>query len=339
MPYYTNNLGLFLGIILAGSWLNLVFYTTEIILFVYHLPRWTLKPVYKYGSYALLANDAVGTFAVCANAFLCAVDGPVRPLWPSHVLLISTALAAFMEQSFLIHRYYRVAIGKVMSIFLMLIASAHLVFAVIAVKFGEASSKFLFDQKIEASTIGAILCSFVDLLIALSICWSLSGIEPMWRSTQQLIRVLCINALASGTVVAAVTLLSSATTIAKGTNSIIFTLFYASNGRIYSLTILVNIIIRNAQRDDENTLHVTQFVDSVARNPPTTQQFSISVERTPQDTSADDSSHEPPASLSKSTLSIPGPDSDSRPPRTSELSAISLAVPRARASYALESPR
>ncbi|KAJ7016896.1 hypothetical protein C8F04DRAFT_1158972 [Mycena alexandri] len=256
MPYYTNNLGLFLGIILAGSWLNLVFYTTEIILFVYHLPRWTLKPVYKYGSYALLANDAVGTFAVCANAFLCAVDGPVRPLWPSHVLLISTALAAFMEQSFLIHRYYRVAIGKVMSIFLMLIASAHLVFAVIA---------FLFDQKIEASTIGAILCSFVDLLIALSICWSLSGIEPMWRSTQQLIRVLCINALASGTVVAAVTLLSSATTIAKGTNSIIFTLFYASNGRIYSLTILVNIIIRNAQRDDENTLHVTQFVDSVAR--------------------------------------------------------------------------
>ncbi|KAJ7741378.1 hypothetical protein B0H16DRAFT_1565602 [Mycena metata] len=329
MAYETADLHLWLGIILAGSWLNLVFYTTEIILCVYYLPRWTLNPVYKYGSYALLTNDTVGTFAVCTNAFFSAVNGLTRSPWAVRVLLMSTALSAFMEQSFLIHRYYRVAVGKVMSIFIMLVATAHIAFAVIAVKMGETASKALFGNKIEASTIAAILCSFVDVLIALSICWSLSGIEPMWRSTQQLIRTLCLNALASGAVVAAVTLLSSATTIAKGTNSIIFSLFYASNGRIYSLTILINIIIRNAQRDNENTVHVSEFtVDSVSPNPPTTQMFSISIERTRQDTGADDSSDEPPASLSKSTLSIPGPESDSRPPRTSELSlsAISLAT-------------
>ncbi|KAJ7160153.1 hypothetical protein C8R46DRAFT_1353923 [Mycena filopes] len=332
-----DNLELWLGLILAGSWINLVFYTTEVILFVYHLPRWTLNPIYTYGSYALLANDAVGTFAVCANAFVSAVDGAARPVWPSRVLLMSTVLSAFMEQSFLIYRYYTVAIGKVMSVFLVLLALAHLAFTVIAVRFGDLGSRPLFDGKIAA--IGAALCSAIDVLIALSICWSLSGIQPIWRSTQQLLRALCLNALASGAVVAAVTLLSSASSFVNGPKATVFTLFYASNGRIYSLTILVNIIIRNVQRDVENSVHVSQFNgDSVApsRNyNPTTQPLAEA------STGTDSSSHHGhdhslgalSVSKSKSTLSMTMAND-------AALSAISLPATRARTSYAPpQSPR
>lgn len=82
--------------------------------------------MYKYGFYIIILNDAVATYCVCANLMLTALHGYTRSNWPVSVLLMSTGLSAFMEQTFLIvsgfislawwfcsqprqHRYYTVS--------------------------------------------------------------------------------------------------------------------------------------------------------------------------------------------------------------------------------------
>lgn len=88
-------------VLLVGTWLNIALYTTEVALFVYFMPRWKLHPVYHYGIYFLLLNDAAATFAVCTNLFVTIVDGSPQN-WALILLLLSSGISATLEQTFLI---------------------------------------------------------------------------------------------------------------------------------------------------------------------------------------------------------------------------------------------
>ncbi|KAJ7133598.1 hypothetical protein C8R44DRAFT_772710 [Mycena epipterygia] len=274
---------LWIGCLVAGSWLNLVLYTTEAALFVFFVPRWKLSPTYKYGFYIIILNDAVATYCVCANLMMTVLDGYPRASWPVTVLLMSTGLSAFMEQTFLIHRYYTVGKSMAMSTFLMLVVVAHLAMLITATVYGPNNPHF--PSKTDPSRIAAALCTTADVLIALSIVWSLSGIRPVWRSTQQLIRTLCLNALTSGAIVATLTMLSTVTNLVQGVNAIIFSLFFASLGRVYSLTVLVNIIIRNAEREVINSVRVSDFSD-IPRLSAMVSSFHTNLELEPRDSTS-----------------------------------------------------
>ncbi|KAJ6583952.1 hypothetical protein DFH09DRAFT_1143851 [Mycena vulgaris] len=260
--------------LLAGTWVNLVLFTIEITLFGYFMPQWQLNPAYKYGFYILITNDALATFVVCLNLFLTIVDGPSNGVtWPIAILLLSTGFSAFMEQTFLI---VSGAKSVSMSAFLMLIVVAHLALTVTATVYGSPGSTLEFKSKI-----GPNRCRDYapppTVLIALSIVWSLSGIRPVWRSTQQYALLSWVispapslptpdsSACSASTrsppasIVASVTLLSMVTELLKDVNGIIFSLFFASMGRVYSITVLVNIIVRNSQRDVVNTVHVSEL--------------------------------------------------------------------------------
>lgn len=94
--------------------------------------------------------------------------------------------------------------------------------------------------------------------------WAMSGIHPVFSSTQYLVRSVCINAVTSGAVVATVTLLSMVQALLKDGNRIIFSMFFAILGRVYTLTVFVNFIHRNP-RPSPNSLHVTEYVEGTTR--------------------------------------------------------------------------
>ncbi|KAJ7451690.1 hypothetical protein FB451DRAFT_704794 [Mycena latifolia] len=251
--------------LVAGSWVNMSLFTTEVALCVFYLRRWKLAPVYKYGFTLMVVNDLLGTLCVCANLFLFVAD-PVKSLWqwPIPALLLSTALSAFLEQTFLLHRYWKVTRHTIISAFIMLVAVAHMILSIVVVGLGGPYKKYLVCPGIDL-VIAAIICASTDVLIALSMVWSMSGINPMWASTQHLIRSVCINAVTSGAVVATVTLLAMITLIVKDINeAAIFTPFFAAMGRVYALTVLVNFIHRHRRLSVPNSLHVTEHVQSHA---------------------------------------------------------------------------
>ncbi|KAF7364865.1 hypothetical protein MVEN_00356800 [Mycena venus] len=250
--------------LLAGSWLNTVLFTLEIVLCFLYMRRWKLDPVFHYGFVLFLVNDTLGTLCVYANSFLSFVQRTENPKWPAAVLLISTALSALIEQTFLVHRYWMVTKNTVWSGIIMLIALAHMCAAISSVALGGPSKEFSVHNGLTlvrppALTILTCLKIFrPHVLIALSMVWSLSGFDSVSQSTRHLIRSIALNALATGAVVASVTGLAMITLLIKSLDRNIFSLFFVIMGRVYSLTIIVNFYQRHRQQAIvSNAMHVS----------------------------------------------------------------------------------
>ncbi|KAJ6504628.1 hypothetical protein C8R47DRAFT_1102994 [Mycena vitilis] len=242
--------------LLAGSWCNAVLFTLEVALCVMYMRRWKLERHFHYGFLVFLVNDAVGSLAICANVYLVLVESK-NLSWPISVLLISTALSALIEQTFLLHRYWMVTKNTLWSACIMLLSVMHLALAISAVALRGPHGERMAINGFTVTAIAAVICTVVDVLIALSMVRALLVIRPMSRSTKHLIRSVCINALATGVVVAAVTLLAMISTVVQSLNRNIFGTFFAIMGRVYSLTILVNFVQRNKQLPT-NSVHVSQ---------------------------------------------------------------------------------
>ncbi|KAJ7274184.1 hypothetical protein C8J57DRAFT_253525 [Mycena rebaudengoi] len=251
---------LWLGFLLAGSWLNMSLYTVELSLGIFFLRKWQLSRLYRWGFWVVLANDAIGTLAVCTNIALTLIEGAASagPGLSVLVLLLSTSLSALIEQTFLIHRYWKVTRNHFITTFLMLPVAGHVVIAIISVV-STVITPNTGDTRLDLDAVGAVVCTIGDVFIASALVHSLSRLRPAWRSTKELVHAVCINAMASGAVVAVVTILSMITLLLNGVNAIIFSPFFAIMGRAYSLTIILNVVVHNTHRPEPNSLHVSSM--------------------------------------------------------------------------------
>ncbi|KAJ7080502.1 hypothetical protein C8R44DRAFT_69505 [Mycena epipterygia] len=252
-----HDLQVWIACLLIGSWLNMSLFTLEIALCFFYMRRWNLGRANKWGFFLMMINDTLGTLCVCANLFLFVVDGVHTLEWPVSTLIISSALSAIIEQTFLVHRYWKVTQNTFLSAFIMLVSASHVALSLASVVLGSPNVNYYIAPGVDMTALASIICTIADLLISLSMVWSLSGIKPVWRSTQHLIRSVCINALTSGIVVASVTLLAMVTLLIQDLNRIFFTLFFAIMGRVYSLTVVVNFIHRNIRPTAVNSLYIS----------------------------------------------------------------------------------
>ncbi|CAK5270516.1 unnamed protein product [Mycena citricolor] len=256
-------------LVLASSWLNTFAFAFEIALFGYYFSRWRLLALYRFGLIVLLVNDTLATLCIYVNTYESLVTSEENPIVIS-TFLVSTGLSALVEQSILVHRYWKFSKHTLFCALLMLLSGAHFLLSIVSAAYPLHSR-----QQVHLTTMAAIVCSVADILIAFSTVWTLSGISPVWRSTQAMIRAICLNALASGAVVAVVTLLAMVSDLLKETEKAsAFGIFFQVMGRVYSLTILVNFIQRrrgmgvsqntgsDAEADEPSThanLHSIQF--------------------------------------------------------------------------------
>lgn len=187
--------------------------------------------------------DTLCTVAVCSNTFLYMIIFPLAgkfpdvQIWPLPVTIFATGCSAFFEQSFLIHRFWRLSRNKPITFILSFLTLTQLIFAFISGTYVAIVPVFAPNFGTKATTVSVSLRSATDLLIAIALVIKLHSFETSFVSTRQLIRRVSFISLTAGLMCAVTSTLMLAL---YEKQALVFDLFLACLGRVYSLTILIN---------------------------------------------------------------------------------------------------
>ncbi|KAK0494540.1 hypothetical protein EDD18DRAFT_1400592 [Armillaria luteobubalina] len=224
------------GALLAASWLNVMLYTSQLALSIYYLSHFTTAARLHYWIWASLFLDGACSVVVMANlyTYLIINDGSLYPMsmWMLPTLVLLTYTSASVAQAFFCYRYWTMWVPHDS----LLLTSLNTPRSVVFVLHPTHSISTTVPFTIASSAI----CAATDLTIAGCLAWTLSRIQSPYAVTRNLLRRVTIHALTCGfTTAFCTTLMSIFMFTAWNAFYTIFTIL----GRIYSLTILFNLIL------------------------------------------------------------------------------------------------
>ncbi|KAJ7598888.1 hypothetical protein C8J56DRAFT_915261, partial [Mycena floridula] len=193
-------------ILLFSSWFNMMLFTIQISLSGLFLRNHRSTSLQKTLIGAALAIDGACTFAVFANTFMYLVLFPARgpesfpthQLWPLPIIIMTTALSALFEHTFLLLRFWRLSRNKPITVVLSMLALGQLIFSFVAGIYVVVNPAFVANFGTVASTISVSLRTAADILLALALVIKLHSFETVFISTRQLIRRVSFLSLTSG---------------------------------------------------------------------------------------------------------------------------------------------
>ncbi|KAF8215133.1 hypothetical protein K438DRAFT_1955122 [Mycena galopus ATCC 62051] len=308
------------AIILIASWINLSFFSLEILLAIKFFQRPKRLLWHKIGVTAFVVADTVCTAGICWEAYLVLLVFPCLNLagefldqlyWPISVVILATYTTASVEQAFLVALFHSL---EILTLTKRRIITGFLVFGIFFhLAFSWASAALVLEQQnpggraFVATQIGAISCAATDCLIAITLSFTFYRLESRTikgRTTQSMLRRLAVRSLTCGVIVASITLFS-VVTLLKGND--VYPLFFFCQGRAYGLTILANFLLGLPTGYEESDPNASSRIASSRRVTDTGVVFRVeyglrSTANTPH-----------PESLNLEELSITGkahPDSD-----------------------------
>lgn len=256
-------------ILLCSSWLNLVLFATQVVLSILFLRRKRgCTPHQKVVIVGTLIADTVCTIAVCGNTLLYMViypnagKFPAVQTWPLPVTIIATACSALFERSFLAHRYWNLSHNKYFSSLFALLIIGHTILSPTIGIYVVAQPHVEKDFSVTSTTIDVSFAAATDLLLALMIVITLQSLETGYISTKQLIRRVSWISLSAGTLCAMTSTLMLVFFLRQ---NIIFNLFSACLGRVYSLTILFNFFTIGPRSDTVNVHDTADMINPLTR--------------------------------------------------------------------------
>ncbi|KAJ7729409.1 hypothetical protein DFH07DRAFT_969544 [Mycena maculata] len=238
---------------LAASWINCMLFMLEIVLIIRYFQKSSRPLLHRLGVGIMFTFDTICTFAVCAQIYLFILQYacqtvflPLPTLRVVAVMLFTTYGTASLEQLFMCYLYFSLTKNWVISGFLVSSIGLHLgasyASAILILKTESAEGGALL-----ASKIGAIACAATDGMIASALLYTFIVMEKTSAfrvSTRSLLHRLMVIIVTSGAVVASNTLIEM-TLLVKGNpgRDPAYSLFFFAQGRVYALTILVNILV------------------------------------------------------------------------------------------------
>lgn len=261
-----------IGALLVSSWINSMLYMLEI------------TQTYRYFS-LFFKKDPVGLQLVVASCFILdtvttvanhigvykytitnwgVVEYLSQQEWQIPLYLICTGIVAAIVQSFLTWRYYNLSKQMLVCIPLLLLMLASLAGSLAtAIMIIHASSlKNRATLKIPV-IIWFVVSSFVDCALAALLIFHLRSARTGFRSTKSLINRLSSVALQSGTYTSALAILTLVLYLDKPEGNT-GTGCGQCLGRVYTLTLLHNLLIRKNIRDESRAgTHTTGNLESV----------------------------------------------------------------------------
>ncbi|KAJ7250813.1 hypothetical protein C8J57DRAFT_1354996 [Mycena rebaudengoi] len=217
--------------LLSASWLNVGLYTLELTLSWQYFSRPGRPLTHRMGVGALVLFDTISTLVVCATSYLAVFHGRPAPgdmlLWPLAVNIFLAYSSSAVEQIFMCKIFYLLSAHKSYSSTLLTICvQVGLSFtsagALLAPGVGPANIKL----SLSTNMLGSI--------------YMMGSLNTDIRDTRGFLRRLFILFLSSGIIVAATTLTIMTLLL---TGSPAFVLFSSCQGRIYSVTILANLLV------------------------------------------------------------------------------------------------
>lgn len=205
-------------------------YSAEIILaVVYFCARVGATSGYKYWVCGMLAIDTTCTVAICAQTLLAFIPTGTQS-WPAPVIAIATSLSAFWEQGFLYHRFWRFSrICNWIFIILMPVTLTQVLFAIIS------AAGIMMDLNTRVILVSFILRAGTDAIIAATLVWRLAP----YSSRRNILQRIALISIASGICSSLISIISLVFQIKSLS---VFTSFFSFQGRVYSLTIIANLL-------------------------------------------------------------------------------------------------
>ncbi|KAF5371503.1 hypothetical protein D9615_009589 [Tricholomella constricta] len=244
-----------LGLSLVSTWLNLILYSLELALTAIYFHQFPKDaPFVRVMVILFLLADTLGTISTCATTWMFAITYAnvmvTFNFWTTPVLILTTAVSAMLEQSFLIYRVYALSHCKVVCGFLLLLVVTHVAFSILSSVELSIHPEFGPGIAIMATTVAFCVAAALDILIPIALIWQLRKFTSIFESTKNLVRRLSIKAISSGSVVAITGILFLILFWLQIPEYLIIT---STFGRLYSLTVLVNLLGRKPRETRNHT--------------------------------------------------------------------------------------
>ncbi|KAF8914742.1 hypothetical protein CPB85DRAFT_1433484 [Mucidula mucida] len=246
----------------VGSHLNMFLYTGELALTFWYLRNSKTIPIYKYGIYASIVIDGLGSLFVIANVYVYMIalsdEIVTKQGWPTPGVIVLNYASATIEQCFFMYRYWMISRNRYMTALLTFFIFGHVV-CTLATAIYISIHTFLGDPiGFDLTIAAAASCAGTDILIAASLAWALGSINTHYSSTKILLRRIAVYAVSCGITTAISTTL---TVLLLFTNIHGFLVMFAVLGRIYTLTILINVMLLRASAPSDATFSITRAGD------------------------------------------------------------------------------
>ncbi|KAJ7494909.1 hypothetical protein FB451DRAFT_1550596 [Mycena latifolia] len=249
--------------VLAGSWLNCMFYAVELFLTIRYLHRSSHSLLHKTGVGSMLVFDTICTAAIFVRVYNVFLGFPlnVQPHNSSitntiGVIILSNYGTASLEQLFLCCLYFNLTKRRFITAFLLLNIVVHLGFsyasAILVLHFRTATA-----SATTATKVGAMTCCATDIMIAAALLSTFIRIEAEAGSEQKrhsILRRLTVLIFTSGVAVASVTLFMIVLMLKQNPA---YTAFFFIQGRLYALTIVGSSYA--VHKSPESTLTLTNM--------------------------------------------------------------------------------
>ncbi|KAE9390929.1 hypothetical protein BT96DRAFT_1024329 [Gymnopus androsaceus JB14] len=277
---------------LVATWINLILYTVEVFFCVYFLLASVPKGT-KFYIVATLSVDSLCTVAVCVSTYYRVVE-PIallenelaRQRWSTVTYVITTYLAAILEQSYLLKRYWSITRNRITASILGLFIFFNFAFALTALDVIQIRTfNANVSVKLQEYTplVSAAMMATTDTSLAIAIIQKLRTVATTRGTMQKLLRSFCFYAIIYGCVTAMSTFLLLVMWLINING---YHFIYRILGRIYSLIYLVNLFLVQEQRADvadETGIIQTHHIPVCAHSHPSLAMVitdSISQERT-----------------------------------------------------------
>ncbi|KAJ7185224.1 hypothetical protein C8R46DRAFT_375026 [Mycena filopes] len=192
----------------------------------------------------------------CAEMYMHVVRDWGKPMartvhtWPPLVFVICNTLTGNIVNQFLVHRFYAVSKNLWMTLILCLLNLGSLVMSLIGLSLlanyvdGTATSAET-RRIIPVSAVWTSISVIADVAIALSLVWTLRGMQTSFRGSTQLIQHIIAVSIQNGCTTSACAIATLIANVLVPENKV-DELFYFLTGPLYLLTLLSNLTLRES---------------------------------------------------------------------------------------------
>ncbi|KIK66104.1 hypothetical protein GYMLUDRAFT_958437 [Collybiopsis luxurians FD-317 M1] len=231
--------------ILSASWVNMMFYGTELVLCGFYFLKSRPRGFYRWSLISALTIDTACTGIICYDVYYSLVVNPqvlitVGQPWMLPAIILCTYHVAMVEQVFFTYRYWQLTRKKIITMMVSALLFSHVAFAWIlgiVLMVNPRVTTFSLDL----TTIAATLCAATDLVIAVVMFRAMRSINTTYTATKNLLHRISIQSVACGVTTSISTIVMLSLLVTHNLNP--FVLVFYSLGRLYTLTILVNYIM------------------------------------------------------------------------------------------------
>ncbi|KAJ7176383.1 hypothetical protein C8R43DRAFT_1230486 [Mycena crocata] len=250
---------------LIASWINCMLYTVEIVMMVRYFQQGWRSILHRTSVCSIFVFDTICTMAICTEVYVAVLASPCDPSpiyneFTTGTLaaqLFSTYATSASVQMFMCYLYFALTKKRLVTAVLLFTVAFHTISSYMsAILVIVNNSPFPTHLAFLTSEIGAISCAVTDILIASALLYTLIRMEitsAVRRSTHSLLRHLMVLIFTSGAVVASCTLASMICLLSFNPA---YSLFFFTRGRVYSTTLLGNVILGMPMQRPMTTIHV-----------------------------------------------------------------------------------